>query len=89
MFWKSHKNINSSLRIPGALEVYKIARTLLMDSICQMEIYYTAVDKKPLQEQWHKKDGDPDVCGHAELPLSYNPHLTCAECNGTYAADQE
>ena len=39
--------------------------------------------------QWDKKDGDTDVCGQAELPLSYNPDLTCAECHETYAADQE
>ena len=28
-------------------------------------------------------------CGHAELPLSYNSDLKCAECHGTYAAHQE
>ena len=54
-----------------------------------MEFYYTAADENPFHEQLYKKDGEPDVCGHAELPLSYNLGLTCAECHGTYAADKE
>ena len=83
------ENINSSQRIPGTLEVHKIARTFSTDGICKMGFYYTVVDEKPFHEQWYKSDGDPDVCGHAELPLSYSPDLTCAECHGTYAADQE
>ena len=83
------ENINISPRIPGTLEVHKIACTFSMDGICKMDFYCTAADEKPFHEQWCKKDGDPDVCGHAELPLSYNPDLTFAECHGTYAADQE
>ena len=47
------------------------------------------MDEQPFHEQWYKKDGDPDVCGYAELLLSYNPDLTCAECHGTCAADRE
>ena len=83
------ENIKSSLRIPGTMEVHKIARTFSRDGICKMEFCYTAVDEKPFHEQWYKKDGYPDVCSHIELPLSWNPDLTCTECHGTYAADQE
>ena len=36
-----------------------------------------------------QKGWGTDVCGQAELPLSYNPDPICAECHGTYVADQE
>ena len=46
------ENIKSSLRIPGTMEVHKIARTFSRDGICKMEFCYTAVDEKPFHEQW-------------------------------------
>ena len=54
-----------------------------------MKFYYTAVNENPFHEQWYKQDGDPDVCDQVEIQLSYNPHLTCGDCHGTYALDQE
>ena len=46
------------------------------------------MDEQPFQVQYCKKDGDPDVCGHAKIPLCYNPDQTCTECHGIYAKDQ-
>ena len=57
-------------KINGTLEVHKICRSILVDGVCKMEFFYTAVDEKPFHVQYYKKDGDLDVCGHAELPLS-------------------
>ena len=39
--------------------------------------------------QYYKKDRDPDVCGHSELPLCYDPDQTRAECHCIYAKDEE
>ena len=38
------ENINSSPRIPGTLEVHKIARTSSTDGVRKMAFYYTAVE---------------------------------------------
>ena len=54
-----------------------------------MEFHYIEVNKKPFHEECFKKDGDPNVCGNAELPLSYKLHLRRAECYGSYAANNE
>ena len=59
----------SSPRIDGTLEVHKIARSFSTDGVCKLEFFKTAVDEQPLHVQYCKKDRDPDVCGHAELPL--------------------
>ena len=79
----------SSPRIDGTLEVHKIARSFSTDGVCKLEFFKTAVDEQPFHVQHCKKDRDPDVCGHAELPLCYNPDQTCAECHGIYAKNKE
>ena len=75
------ENIKSSLRIPGTMEVLALFQGMVF------------VKWNFVTPQWMKSrfmsNGYPDVCGHIELPLSCNPDLTCAECHGTYAADQE
>ena len=35
-----------------------------------------------LARTWFREDGDPDVCGHAALPLSYDPNTPCGQCRG-------
>ena len=79
----------SSPRIDGTLEVHKIARSFSTDGVCKLEFFKTAVDEQPFHVQYYKKDGNPDVCGHTELPLCYNPDQTCAECHSIYVKDQK
>ena len=80
---------NSSPRIYCTLEVHKIARSFSTAGVCKLEFFKTAVDEQPFLVQYYKKDRDPDVSGHAELPLCYNSDQTCAKCYGIYAKDQE
>ena len=75
---KEPENIVSSPKIPGTLKVYKIARFFTNDGVCKLDFY-----------QWYKKEGDTDVCSHAELPLAYNPDQICAQCYGIYVQGQE
>ena len=79
----------SSPKINGTLEVHKICRSFLVDGVCKMEFFYTAADEQLFHVQYYKKDGDPDVCGHVELPLSCNPDQTRAECHGIYVINEE
>ena len=68
------------------------------DGVCKLEFFKTAVDEQPFQTavdeqpfhvQYYKKDGVPDDCDHAELPLCYNPDQTFAECHSIYFKDQK
>ena len=79
----------SSPRIDGTLEVHKIACSFSTDGVCKLELFKTVVNEQPFHVQYYKKDGDPHVSGHPELPLCYNPDQTSAECHGIYAKDQE
>ena len=59
----------SSQRIDGTLEVHKIACSYSSDDVCKLEFFKTAAAEQSFHVQYYKKDGDPDVCGDAELPL--------------------
>ena len=69
----------SSLRIDGTLEVHKIFRSFAADGTCKLKFFKTVVDKQPFHIQYYKKDGDQDVCCHAELLFCYNPYQMCAQ----------
>lgn len=47
----------------------------------KLEFFKRAVDEEPFRVKCYKKDDDPDVCGHAELPLCCNAGQTCDECH--------
>ena len=57
----------SSPRIDGTLKAHKIARSFSTDGVCKLEFFKTVADEQPFHVPYYKKDGDPDVCGHAEL----------------------
>ena len=50
----------------------------------KMEFFKRAVDEEPFHVKYYKKDENPDLCGHVELPLCYNPGQTCAGCHGIF-----
>ena len=82
-------DIESAPKIRGTLQVHKITHTFNEDGVCKLDFYNTAADELPFHTQWYRKEGDPDVCGHAELPLIFDPTMTCAECKGKYQLDEE
>ena len=63
------------LKILGTFEVHMIRRTFNSDGVCKLEFYHTAADQLPFHEQWYTKDSNPEVCGHPELPLSFDPDM--------------
>ena len=52
--------------------------------VCKLDFYGTATHDTPFHEQWYRRNGDPEVCGHPELPLSFGPSMTCAKCSLHY-----
>ena len=45
--------------------------------------------KQPFQIQWYRQEGDPEVCGHNQLPLSYEIDQTCGYCKERYKGNEE
>ena len=83
------KNVISSPQISGTLKVQKIAHSFTNNGVCKLEFFRTAANSTPFHEQWYKKEGYADVCGHDELPLAFKPDQTCSHCHGIYVQDQE
>ena len=52
------------------------SRSFSIDGVCKLEFFKRAVDGQPFHAQYYKKDRDPDVCGHTELPLYYKRVLS-------------
>ena len=55
----------------------------------KLEFFKRAVDEEPFRVKYYKKDDDPDVCGHAELPLCCNAGQTCDECHRIFCQGSE
>ena len=62
---------------------------LVLPGVCKLEFYHTAANQSPFHKQWCRKDGDSEVCGHLELPLSLDPNVTCAKCCVQYKKNEE
>ena len=76
--------IESAQKIPSTLQVHRVVRNFNDDGVCKLKFYRVANDDLPFHEQFYRKPGDPEVCDHELLPLSYNQDSTCAKCKGNY-----
>ena len=54
-----------------------------------MEFYELVRETDSFHIQWYRKGSDPDVCGHNELPLSYQGDQTCDWCKERYKLNEE
>ena len=82
-------DIETSPKIPIALKVHKVLRTYNEDNVCKMEFYELADETDPFHIQWYRKEGDPEVCGHNQLPFTYEIDQTCAYCKERYKGNEE
>ena len=39
--------------------------------VCKLDLFKTAADDLRFHTRWYRKNDDPDICGHAELPLNF------------------
>ena len=83
------QDIEKSPKIPRTLKVHKVLRTYNEDNVCKMEFYELADETDPFHIRWYSKEGDPEVCGHNRLPLSYEIDQTCGYCKGRYKGNEE
>ena len=54
-----------------------------------MEFYELADETDPFHIQWYRKEGDPEVCEHNQLPLSCEIDQTCGYCKERYKGNEE
>ena len=76
-------------KIPGALKVHKVLRTYNEDNVCKMEFYELADEIDSFHIQWYPKEGDPEVCWHNQLSLSYEIDQMCGYCKERYKGNEE
>ena len=83
------QDIEMSSKNPRTLKVHKVLRTYKEDNVCKMEFYEFADKTDPFHIQWYHKDDHPEVCGHNQLPLSYETDQTCHYCKEKYKGNEE
>ena len=83
------QDIETSPKIPRTLKVHKVLRTYNEDNVCKMEFYELADKTDPFHIQWYRKDSDAEVCGHNQIPLSYEIDQKCCYCKIRYKGNEE
>ena len=74
------KSVSKAPKILGTLEVHMIRRTFNSDGVCKLKFYHTATNQSHFHEWWYRKDGNPEVCGHPEHSVSFDPSMTYVKC---------
>ena len=82
------QDIEKSPKIPRTLKVHKVLRTYNEDNVCKMEFYKLSDKTDPFQIQWYRKAGNPEVCGHNQLPLSFESDQTCHYCKERHKGNE-
>ena len=82
-------NNKNAPKIPETLSIHKVTRSINEDNIRFINFFPVANDDDPFFTQFYRKDDDPEVCGHENLPLLFDVDQTCAFCKATYVALKE
>ena len=83
------QDIETSPKIPRTLKIHKVLRTYNEDNVCKMKFYELADETDAFHIQWYHKEGNPEVYGHNQLPLSYEIDETCGYCKERYKEHEE
>ena len=83
------QDIETLTKIPRSLKVHKVLRTYNEGNVRKMEFYELADETDPFHIQWYRKEGDPEVCGHNQLPLSCEIDQMCGYCKERYKGNEE
>ena len=54
-----------------------------------MEFYELGDEADPLHIQWYRNEGDPEVCSHNQLSLTYEIDQTSGYCKERYKGNEE
>ena len=53
-----------------------------------MKFFQLADETDPFHIQWYRIECDPEVCGHNQLPLSYDIDQTWGYCKERYKGNE-
>ena len=76
-------------KIPETLSIHKVTRSFNEDNICFIDFFRVTNDDDPFFTQFYRRDDDPEVCGHENLPLLFDVDQACAFCKAKYIASKE
>ena len=79
-------NIENAPKIPETLSIHKVTISFNEDNICFIDFFRVANDDGPFFTEFYRKDDDPEVCCHENLPLLFSVDQTCAFCKAKYVA---
>ena len=82
-------DIENCPKIHGTLEVHKVEHIFNEDGVCKLRFFEMTTDEKPFYQHWYRREGDPEVCDHHVLSLSYDQDDTCATFKSTYLAKED
>ena len=80
--------IKTSPKIPRTLKAHKVSRTY-HENVCKIEFYKLGDKTDPFHIQRYRKEGNPKVCGHNQLPLSYEIDQTWGYCKERHKGNEE
>ena len=78
------QDIETSPKFLRTLKVHKVLRAYNENNVCKMAFYELADETDPFHIQWYRR-----VCGHNQLPLSYETDQTCGYCKEGYKGNGE
>ena len=64
--------IDLAPKIKSILKVHCVRREFTIDGIAKVKFFKMALYKDPFCEHYYRKQGDPEVCDHPLLPLSFD-----------------
>ena len=83
------ENIENTPKILETLSIHKVARNFNKDIICFIDFFRVVNNADPFFTHFYRKDDDPEVCGHEDLPLLFDVDQICAFCKAKYVASKE
>ena len=79
-------NIENAPKIPETLSIHKVTRSFSEDNIFSLISFVWLMT---MISQFYRKDNEPEVCGHENLPLLFVVDQTCAFYKAKYVASKE
>ena len=71
-------HLENAPKIPETLSIHKVTRRFNEDNVCFIDFFRVANDDDPFFTQFYRKDDDPEVYGHENLPSLFDVDETYA-----------
>ena len=86
---KETDDIDSAPKETSILEFHQVKREFNVDGVCKLHFFEVASDSLPFHEEFSRKYGDPEMCDHPFLSLSFNLDNTYAACKDSFLGNED